>query len=46
MALGIFFLSPPLYYVLKWAAESRHEALHPILGTHARDLPMRIVYPL
>jgi hypothetical protein len=42
MALGIYLLSPALYYVLKRAAESRHEALKPILGTHANDVAMRI----
>jgi hypothetical protein len=46
MALGIYLLSPALYYVLKRAAESRHEALKPVLGTHAKDVAMRIVYPL
>jgi hypothetical protein len=46
MALGIFMLSPPLYYLLKRAAECRHEMLGPVLGTHAKDAAMRIVYPL
>jgi hypothetical protein len=46
MALGIFMFSPPLYYLCKWAAAGRHEMLGPILGTHSRDVAMRIVYPL
>jgi hypothetical protein len=46
MALGIYMLSPALYFLCKRAAECRHELLKPVLGTHAKDAAMRIVYPI
>jgi hypothetical protein len=34
------------YMTLKLAAAMRHELFGPVLGTHARDRAMRLVYPI
>lgn len=46
MMLWLAFVAPVTYYSLKTAAAMRHDLLEPVLGTHADDRLMRLVYPL
>jgi hypothetical protein len=46
MLAPLFFLCPRTYHALKLAAAARHELCAPFLGTHRRDLLMRLIYPL
>lgn len=46
MLLPLAMFCPFTYMTWKAAAMARHELCGPLLGTHANDRWMRLVYPL
>lgn len=44
--LPLLAINPPAYFALKAAAQTRHELMSPLLGTHANDESIKDVYPV